>query len=73
MLSYVGSLSRPVERRASMQLKLAFLENETAEQAPRQDQWERIDPNARDGATTILSRLIARMLQSTPTRETRDE
>jgi hypothetical protein len=56
-----------------MQLKLAFPEEETTEQASRQDRWERIDLAARDSAAAILSRLIAQMLQSVPTRETHDE
>ncbi len=55
-----------------MQLKFAFLE-QTEIEKPDLNRWEQFDPAARDGATAILSRLIAQMLRTTTSAEDGDE
>jgi hypothetical protein len=59
-----------------MQLHLAFLDQPHSPDPPRPQStapWEEIDPAARAAALEILSRLIARMLAATATRDAADE
>ena len=61
------------ERRATMQLELAFLERPAAPAARMEGPWDQIDPQAQIAALDILSRLIAQMLAAGSTLETSDE
>ena len=65
--------SRPPERRAIMQLELAFLERPAAPAARMKGPWDQIDPQAQIAALDILSRLIAQMLAASSALETSDE
>jgi len=61
-----------------MQLNLAFLDEpdlppSRSPGAPPPTAWDRIDEASRIAALEILTRLIARMLSSSATREASDE
>ena len=55
------------------QLKFAFLERTKVDDAQRPMPWKEIDPTAQKAALEALSRLIARMLTNSLSKETIDE
>src|ERR1700686_1401465 len=72
-LSSAGSPSRSPNRRATMQLELAFLERPVTPAAGPQSPWDQIDPRAQIAALEILARLIAQTLAANSVRGKSDE
>jgi hypothetical protein len=56
-----------------MQLKLAFLEQETVSDTGPKSPWDQIDPHAQIIALAILARLIAQTLAASPNQGKVDE
>jgi len=72
-LCWAGSSSRPQDRRATMQLELAFLERPLDPDEGSKGPWDQIDPQAQIAALVLLSRLIAQKLVANSAPESGDE